>query len=119
LPCWTSCKAAGKVARAVTQNQEISVQQQPLGLEKIVGLGIGFGLTVAILGSVFIFVPLSQCLIDSDNDDVVLLTILYFKWAVVAFWFGCCGTCVAIVWIAEKKSTRAAIDDRRKTSTQS
>ncbi len=39
------------------------------------------GAVLCLLCAAAVLAPLSQYLIDSDDDDVVLATILYFKWA--------------------------------------
>jgi hypothetical protein len=39
------------------------------------------GVVLGLFCAAAVLAPLSQCLIDSDDDAVVLATILYFKWA--------------------------------------
>jgi hypothetical protein len=46
---------------------------------------IGIGAIVGLLCAWVILVPLGQCLVDYDDDDVVLYTILYLKYVAIGF----------------------------------
>lgn len=63
----------------------------------------GFGIFTGLLCATLVLAPVSQCLLDWDDDDVVLATILYFKWAACACYL-ISGTLGAIAGKALAKS---------------
>jgi hypothetical protein len=48
-----------------------------------------FGAIIGLAGAAIVLLPLSQCLIDCEDDDVVLWTIRYFKYAAVLSLLAC------------------------------
>jgi hypothetical protein len=54
-------------------------QRSPGWIEPLAGAALGS--VAGLLCAAAILLPLSQCLIDSGDEDVVLATVLYFKWA--------------------------------------
>lgn len=56
----------------------------------------GIGVVAGLFCALAILFPLGQTLIDSDDDDVVLATILYFRWAADAFGLACGAAGAAI-----------------------
>jgi hypothetical protein len=56
----------------------------------------GFGALAGLIGAALILLPMSQCLIDSADEDVVLWTILYFKWAAGALCLLCSAVGAAV-----------------------
>jgi hypothetical protein len=67
----------------------------------------GFGIVAGLFCAVLVLFPLGQCLIDSDDDAVVLWTIRYFKWAAGAFCLACCEVGAAVGFFAGRALARA------------
>jgi hypothetical protein len=73
----------------------------------------GVGLFYGLICSGFILLPLGQALIDSDNDDVVLWTIRYFRWAAGAFLLGC-GVIGAAVGFTMARCSAGSTNERQR-----
>jgi hypothetical protein len=82
--------------------------------ERAMALGCsGIGIVVGLFCAALVLIPLGQCLIDYDDDDVVLATIHYFKYGAGAFCLVCgvAGALAGKVYIRFVKRSRQTQED--------
>jgi hypothetical protein len=64
------------------------------------------GVLAGLLCAVLILEPVGQCLIDSDDDDVVFATFQYFTWAAGAFCLACGAGGAAVGYMVGRSVAR-------------